>query len=110
MSAPVGPQLDDGGSCVPAPSLRCPTAVMLALRAVLPGFLVTRIALFAIAAFAGLRLPIDAKEAQGFHLPPQPHAILEAWARYDACWFAAIAERGYRQSIGPTPDMRAAFF
>jgi len=81
-----------------------------AFRAVLPGFVATRIALFAIAAFAGLRLPIDAKEALGFHLSPQPHAILEAWARYDACWFATIAERGYRQSIGPTSDMRAAFF
>src|SRR5262249_21192870 len=106
------PQLDDGGPLAGFDaSLRYrPAAVMSAFRAVLPGFLATRIALFALAAFAGVRLPIDAREAQGFHLSPQPHAILEAWARYDACWFAAIAERGYRQSIGPTPDMRAAFF
>src|SRR5262245_17798598 len=84
--------------------------MLSALRAVLPGFAITRVAVFAIAAFAGSGLPIDATEAEGFHLPPQPHAMLEAWARYDACWFAAIAEHGYRQSIGPTPDMRAAFF
>jgi len=80
-----------------------------ALHAVLPGFVATRLVLFAVAALAVLRLPLDTKEAQGFHLSPQPHAFLEAWARYDACWYVAIAERGYRESVGPS-DMRAAFF
>jgi Mannosyltransferase (PIG-V) len=81
-----------------------------ALRAILPGFAVTRLALCAIAVFAVLRLPIDAIEAKGFHLAPQPSAWLEAWARYDACWYVTIAEQGYRRSIGPISDMRSAFF
>jgi hypothetical protein len=70
------------------------------LRFILSIFLATRFALFAIAIFAVLRMPINAIEARGFHLPPQPHAFLEAWARYDACWYVVIAEHGYRGPIG----------
>jgi hypothetical protein len=77
---------------------------------ILSRFAATRVALFAVAAVAIARLPIDGREAQGFHLPLQPHAFLEAWARYDACWYVAIARLGYRLPIGPYPDMRANFF
>jgi len=80
------------------------------LRFIFSIFVSTRLALFAIAIFAVLRLPINAVEARGFHLPPQPHAFLEAWARYDACWYMLIAERGYHGPIGPWGDMRANFF
>jgi hypothetical protein len=80
------------------------------LRFLFSSFLATRLVLFAIAFFAVLRMPINAIEAQGFHLPPQPHAFLEAWARYDACWYVVIAEHGYRAPIGPYGDMRANFF
>jgi len=80
------------------------------LRFICSIFLATRLALFAIAIFAVLRMPINALEARGFHLPPQPHAFLEAWARYDACWYVVIAEHGYRAPIGPYGDMRANFF
>jgi len=59
---------------------------------------------------AVLRLPIDHHEAQAFHLAPQSHTYLEAWARYDACWYVTIAERGYQGTIGPFGDMRANFF
>ena len=51
-----------------------------ALAAVLPGFAATRVVLFSIAVIAVMRLPIDPVEAQGFHLPPQPQAWMEAWA------------------------------
>ena len=80
------------------------------LRFIFSIFLTTRLALFAIAIFAVLRMPINAVEARGFHLPPQPHAFLEAWARYDACWYVVISEHGYRGPIGPYGDMRANFF
>jgi hypothetical protein len=83
---------------------------MARLRPILLRFLVTRGLLFALAAFAVLHFPIDTVEAQGFHLPPEPHPWLEAWARYDACWYVAIAERGYRAAIGPYGDMRPNFF
>jgi hypothetical protein len=73
-------------------------------------FAATRLALFAIGAFAVSRMPINAVEAQGFHLPPQPHMFLEAWARYDACWYVAIAQDGYRGPIGAYGDMRPGFF
>ena len=81
-------------------------------RAILSGFAATRLALFALATFAVLHLPIDAGEVQrAFHLPPQPHAFLEAWARYDACWYVTIAQSGYTAStIGSYPDMRSALF
>jgi hypothetical protein len=79
-------------------------------RGLFSTFAATRLALFAIGAFAVSRMPINAIEAQGFHLPPQPHAFLEAWARYDACWYVAIAEGGYRGPIGPYGDLRPAFF
>src|SRR5262249_3847657 len=68
--------------------------------------------LFALAVVAVVRLPINPTEARGFHLPPQPHTYLEAWARYDACWYVAIAEHGYR-GTGLTlseGDIRPAFF
>jgi hypothetical protein len=77
---------------------------------VFPTFVATRAILFAVALFAVLRMPINAVEAQGFHLAPQPHAYLEAWARYDACWYMTIAERGYRAPIGSYGDMRPNFF
>ena len=77
---------------------------------VLPIFAASRVVLFAISLFAVLHLPINAIEAQGFHLPSQPNPLLEAWARYDACWYVAIAEGGYREPIGPWGDMRAGFF
>lgn len=80
------------------------------LRFICSIFFTTRLALFAIAVFAVLRMPIDAIEARGFHLPPQPHAFLEAWARYDACWYVFIAVHGYHGPIGPYGDMRANFF
>jgi Gpi18-like mannosyltransferase len=80
------------------------------LLAILSRFLITRIVLFAIAIGAVSRLPVDPVEARGFHLPPQSHAFLEAWARYDACWYVTIAERGYRDPLGGNEDMRAAFF
>jgi mannosyltransferase PIG-V len=79
------------------------------IRAILVRFAISRLVLFGVATFAVSRLPIDAVEAQGFHLPPQSHPLLEAWARYDACWYVAIARHGYVASIGPE-DMRAAFF
>jgi Gpi18-like mannosyltransferase len=73
-------------------------------------FAATRLALFAIGVFAVARMPINVIEAQGLHLPPQPHTFLEAWARYDACWYVTIAQKGYRGPIGPYGDMRAGFF
>jgi Gpi18-like mannosyltransferase len=79
-------------------------------RGLLSTFAATRLVLFAIGVFAVSRMPINAVEARGFHLPPQPHTFLEAWARYDACWYVAIAEDGYRGPIGPYGDMRPAFF
>src|SRR5579862_2198059 len=79
------------------------------LRDICPAFVATRLALFAVATLAVLRLPVNGVEALGFHLPPQPYSFLEAWARYDACWYVAIAERGYRSPIGPWGDMRPAF-
>jgi hypothetical protein len=83
-----------------------------ASRAILPGFAATRLALFAIATFAVLHGTIDAGEAQrAFRLPPQPNAMLEAWARYDASWYVTIAQSGYRGPMGPYPeDMRSALF
>src|SRR5262249_10376251 len=80
------------------------------LRAIVTRFAITRIVLFAVASVAVMRLPIDPIEARNFHLPPQPNAVLEAWARYDACWFVAIAQHGYRERISNGGDMRAAFF
>ena len=80
-----------------------------AVRVILWRFVVTRLVIFAIATGAVVHLPIDRTEARGFHLPPQPHAFLEAWARYDACWYLTIAQHGYVDSIG-AEDMRAAFF
>jgi hypothetical protein len=80
-----------------------------AIKAVGIAFIATRIALMAISALAVLRLPVNATEAQGFHLPRQPHTVLEGWARYDACWYVAIAEHGYVGSIGPWGDMRSDF-
>jgi hypothetical protein len=86
-----------------------PIVTARTLRFICSIFFTTRVALFAVAVFAVLRMPIDAIEA-GFHLPPQPHAFLEAWARYDACWHVFIAEHGYHGPIGPYGDMRANFF
>ena len=77
---------------------------------ILSTFFVTRIALFSLALLAVARMPINPVEAQGFHLQPQPHRYLEAWARYDACWYVAIAEHGYREAIQSDGDMRPAFF
>jgi GNAT superfamily N-acetyltransferase len=77
---------------------------------VLPIFAASRAVLFAISLYAVVHLPINATEAQGFHLAVQPHPLLEAWARYDACWYVAIAEGGYRGPIGPWGDMRPGFF
>jgi hypothetical protein len=77
---------------------------------IVSAFLITRIVVFSLAVFAVLRMPINEIEAQGFHLPRQPHPYLEAWARYDACWYVAIAEHGYREPISPEGDIRAAFF
>src|SRR5262249_18513589 len=68
-------------------------------RSVFSTFLASRIVLFAVALFAVSHLPINVAEARGFHLAPQPHSYLEAWARYDACWYVTIAEAGYRGSI-----------
>src|SRR5262245_3180538 len=79
-------------------------------RSVLSTFLATRVVLFAVALFAVSHLPINVAEARGFHLAPQPHSYLEAWARYDACWYVAIAEAGYRGSIDTDADIRPAFF
>ena len=73
-------------------------------------FAATRLAIVAIGVFAVLRLPINVAEAQGFQLPPQSHPAMEAWARWDACWYVTIAQHGYRGPIGPYGDMRAAFF
>jgi hypothetical protein len=87
-----------------------PIVTARTLRFICSIFFTTRVALFAVAVFAVLRMPIDAIEARGFHLPPQPHAFLEAWARYDACWYVFIAEHGYHGPIGPYGDMRANFF
>lgn len=51
------------------------------------------------------------EQGGGLHLPRQPHAFLEAWARYDACWYLVIAEKGYRAPVGQkTADMRPNFF
>src|SRR5262249_58847979 len=80
------------------------------LRAIVTRFAITRIVLFAVASVAVMRLPIDPIEARNFHLPPQPNAVLEAWARYDACWFVAIAQHGYRERISNGGGMRAPFF
>jgi len=80
------------------------------LRLILSRFAITRLVLFGIASLAVGRLPVDPIEARGFHLPPQPHPFLEAWARYDACWFLTIAQHGYRDAIAGNEDMRAAFF
>ena len=77
---------------------------------ILSVFAATRVALFTIGVVAVLRLPINPIEAQGFHLPRQPHPMLEAWARYDACWYVTIAQQGYRGSVAPWGDMRPAFF
>jgi Mannosyltransferase (PIG-V) len=73
-------------------------------------FLITRVVIFSLALFAVLRMPINAVEARGFHLPPQSHSYLEAWARYDACWYVVIAEHGYRDPISSDGDIRPAFF
>ena len=83
-----------------------------AFRTVLSRFAATRLVLAAIATLALLYVPIDAAEMQrAFRLPPQPHAFLEAWARYDACWYVTIAQAGYRGPMGSYPDdMRSALF
>jgi hypothetical protein len=49
-------------------------------RGLLSTFAATRLALFAIRAFAVSRMLINAVEGQGFHLSPQPDAfpVLEA--------------------------------
>ena len=82
------------------------------VRAIPSRFAATRLVLFAIATVAVLRVPIDTGEVQrAFHLLPQPHAFLEAWARYDACWYVTIAQSGYTApAVGPYPDMRSALF
>ena len=74
------------------------------------GFLLSRLVLFFLGAMAVVRFPIDPHEAKAFHLAPQSHTYLEAWARYDACWYVTIAERGYGGTVGPFGDMRANFF
>ena len=79
-------------------------------RSVFSTFVLTRVALFAVALFAVSHLPINIVEARGFHLAPQPHSYLEAWARYDACWYVTIAEEGYRGPIETDADIRPAFF
>ena len=81
-------------------------------RVIVLAFLATRLALFAIGTVAVERMPVNAhEEGGGLHLPRQPHAFLEAWARYDACWYLVIAEKGYRAPVGQkTADMRANFF
>jgi mannosyltransferase PIG-V len=79
-------------------------------RNVCSTFVLTRVALFAVALFAVSHLPINVVEARGFHLAPQPHPYLEAWARYDACWYVTIAEEGYRGPIETDADIRPAFF
>jgi Gpi18-like mannosyltransferase len=79
-------------------------------RGLFSTFAATRVVLFAIGVFAVSRMPINAVERLGFHLPPQPHVFLEAWARYDACWYVSIAQNGYRGPIGPYGDMRPSFF
>jgi hypothetical protein len=64
-----------------------------------------------IGALAVTWLPIDATDAlRSFHLPPQRSAALEAWARFDACWYVGIAHHGYTHPIGPFLDLRPAFF
>jgi hypothetical protein len=80
------------------------------LRIILVRFALTRIVLFGVANAAVIQLPVDPVESRTFHLPAQPHAFLEAWARYDACWFLTIAQHGYRDAIAGGEDMRAAFF
>ena len=80
------------------------------LRLILLRFAVTRLVLFGVASAALIQLPVDPIESQTFHLPTQPHPVLEAWARYDACWFLTIAQHGYRDPIAGGEDMRAAFF
>jgi len=83
---------------------------MSGVRFVLVSFVATRLVLFAIAFLAVTRLPINHYEARAFHLPPQSHPVLEAWARYDGCWYVAIAQHGYRGSIGSSQDLRPGFF
>src|SRR5262245_41108392 len=80
------------------------------VRLIVTCFLASRLVLFLVGALAVVQFPIDHHEAQAFHLAPQSQTFLEAWARYDACWYVTIAERGYGGSVGPFGDMRAAFF
>src|SRR5262249_1619471 len=72
-------------------------------------FITTRLVLFAVGTLAVSTLPINAAESRSFHLAPQPHSVLEAWARYDACWYVTIAERGYRGPLGWPSDLRPGF-
>ena len=81
------------------------------VRLIILGFFLSRLILVFVGVVAVDRFPIDNHEAQGFHLEPQSHAYLEAWARYDASWYVTIAEHGYRRgTISPKGDIRAAFF
>ena len=80
------------------------------VRLIVVGFVLSRLVLFFVGAIAVVRLPIDHHESEAFHLAPQSHTYLEAWARYDACWYVMIAERGYGGTVGPFGDMRANFF
>jgi hypothetical protein len=78
--------------------------------AILGPFVATRLALIVVGALAVTYLPLNPQWATNFHLPPQPFAALEAWARFDACWYITIAERGYTQPLGDFFDLRPAFF
>ncbi len=61
-------------------------------------FLLTRAALWAAGMFALLRNPAAAPATEHFHFTHPLNPFLEMWTRWDAHWYLAIAEKGYKIS------------
>jgi hypothetical protein len=84
-----------------------PEAARGAWRAVVPLWLASRGALWALAIIASALVPLYRNQPLlNFTHPRPPSALFDHWARWDSEWYLAIAEGGYRYEIAD-PMQRA---
>lgn len=90
---------------MPRPQLSQPT------RTILLAFITTRLFLVLVGVLTLSLLPIDTDQQAGNYISQPPAAKpLEMWSRWDAEWYLAIAEHGYRGKLDAEYDLRPALF
>ena len=83
----------------------------LPARPILFAFAVTRLGLVLVGVLALTFLPIDVRQRAGnYRVHRQLPKPLEMWVRWDAEWYLAIAEHGYRGPLDAGYDLRPALF